>query len=124
VTRLPRLSGSEGLVSWKDGALGCELGLTDYEGHGDVRVLLDDGGDGVDVGLVLGKTILSDLVFTVGSQRRAVAVGQVVDYESAHDGRRSAGGVLRFDVGEVGVHGRDLGGGVTVSFVSLSVCAV
>jgi hypothetical protein len=89
-------------------------GLTNDEGHGDLGVLLEDGGDGVNVGLVLGEAVLGDLVLAVGGQGRAVTVGEVVDHEGAHDWGRSAGGVLRFDVGQVCIHGWDLGGGVTV----------
>jgi len=88
--------------------------LTDDERHGDVGVLLEDGGDGVDVGLVLVDAVVGDGVLAVGGQSGTITVGQVVDYEGANDGRRGAGGVLRFDVGQVGVHGGNLGGCVTV----------
>jgi hypothetical protein len=95
--------------------------LTDDERDGSLGVLLEDGGDGVDVGLVLGEAVVGDGVLAVGSQRCAVAVGQVVDYESANDGRVGAGGVLGFDVGQVGVHGGNLGGGVTVCCCQLEL---
>ena len=92
--------------------LGIFPRLTDDEGHGNVGVLLEDGGDGVDVGLVLVDTVVGDGVLAVGGQCRTITVRQVVDYESADEG--GAGGVLRLDVGQVGVHGGNLGGGVTV----------
>lgn len=88
--------------------------LTDDERDRDLGVLLDDGGNRVDVSLVLVKAIVGDSVLSVGRKRRAVTVGQVVDYESANDGWRSTGGILRLDVSEVGVNGRDLGRGITV----------
>jgi hypothetical protein len=71
--------------------------LTDDEGDGGLGVLLEDGGDGVDVGFVLGEAVVGDGVLAVGSQSSAVAVGQVVDDECADD--VCAGGVLRLDVG-------------------------
>ena len=89
--------------------------LTDDERHGDIGVLLEDGGDGVDVGLVLVDAVVGDGVLAVGGQCGTITVGQVVDYEGANDGRRGAGGVLRLDVGQVGVHSGNLGGGVAVS---------
>lgn len=55
------------------------------------------------------------MVLAVGRKRRAVTVRQVVDDESAHDRWGSTSGVLRLDVREIGVHGRDLGGGVTIN---------
>lgn len=87
--------------------------LTDDEGDGNVGVLLDDGGDGVDVGPVLVHAVVGNGVLAVGGQSGTITVGQVVNYEGADDGRRGAGGVLRLDVGQVGVHGGNLGGGVT-----------
>lgn len=87
--------------------------LTDDQGDGDLGVLLDGGGDVVDVGLVLVKTILSYLVLAVGRKSRAVTVGQVVDDEGAHDGWVGAGGILCLDVGEVGVYSGNLCGVVT-----------
>jgi len=96
------------------GGLRIVLWLTDDEGDGSLGVLLEDGGDGVDVGLVLVEAVVGDLVLSIGSQCRAITVGQVVDYEGAHDGRVGAGGVLCLDVGQVGVHGGNLGGGVTI----------
>ena len=89
--------------------------LTNHKGDGSLGVLLDDSGDGVNVFLVLGETAVSNLVLAIGGKSRAVAVRQVVDNESAHDRRGGTGGVLRLDVREVSVHGRDLGGGVTVN---------
>lgn len=88
------------------------MGLTDHEGHGGLGVLLDDGGDGVDVGLVLVQAVVGDGVLAVAGKGGAVSVREIVDDECAHDRRGSAGRVLGLDVGEVGVHSRDLGGGV------------
>lgn len=89
--------------------------LTDDERDGDIGVLLDDGGDGVNVGPVLVHAVVGDGVLAVGGQGSTITVGQVVDYEGTDDRRGGAGGVLRLDVSQVGVHGGDLGGGVTVS---------
>jgi len=116
VTRLPRLSGSVEVVSW-DERCACFVifcSLTDDERNRDIGVLLDDGGDGVNVGPVLVDAVVGDGVLAVGGQGSTITVGQVVDYEGTNDGRRGAGGVLRLDVGQVGVHGGNLGGGVTV----------
>jgi hypothetical protein len=113
--RLPRLSGSGIDVSVSMKLSSNDIRLTNHKGHGSLGVLLDDGGDGVNVLLVLVETIVSNLQLAVGGKRRAVTVGQVVDDESAHDRRGSTSGVLRFDVSEVSVHGRDLGLGVTVN---------
>lgn len=88
--------------------------LTDDERNGDIGILLDDGGDGVNVGPVLVHAVVGDGVLAVGGQGSTITVGQVVDYEGTNDGRGGAGGVLRLDVGQVGVHGGNLGGGVTV----------
>ena len=113
---MPRLSGSVegGLAETRGVCVEIFSRLTDDEGDGDVGVLLDDGSDGVDVGPVLVHAVVGDGVLAVGGQSGTVTVGQVVDYESADDGRVGAGGVLRLDVGQVGVHGGNLGGGVTV----------
>jgi hypothetical protein len=119
VIRLPRLSGSGNGVSTSTKLFNKDVRLTNHKGNGSLGVLLDDGSDGVDVFLVLVETIISNLVLAVGRKRRAVTVGQVVDNESAHDRRGSTSGVLRLDVSEVSVHGRDLGGGVAVRNQSL-----
>jgi len=92
-----------------------DVSLTNHKGNGSLGVLLDDGGDGVDVFLVLVETVVGNRQLAVGRKGRAVTVGQVVDDESAHDWRGGTGGVLGLDVRKVGVHGRDLGGGVTVN---------
>lgn len=117
--RLPRLSGSGNGVSISTKLFEKDVRLTNHKGDGSLGVLLDDSSDGVDVFLVLVETIISNLVLAVGGKRRAVTVGQVVDDESAHDRRGSTSGVLRLDVSEVSVHGRDLGGGVTVKYQCL-----
>ena len=88
--------------------------LTDDERDGDIRILLDNGGDGVNVGPVLVDAVVGDGVLAVGGQGSTITVGQVVDYEGTNDGRRGAGGVLRLDVGQVGINGGNLGGSVTV----------
>ena len=113
---MPRLSGSVGVVSWDERRVYCGFfcRLTDDERNGDIGILLDDGGDGVNVGPVLVHAVVGDGVLAVGGQSSTITVGQVVDYEGTNDGRRGAGGVLRLDVGQVGVHGGNLGGGVTV----------
>ena len=54
----------------------------------DVGVLLDDGGDGVDVGPVLVDAVVFDGVLAVGGQGSTITVRQVVDYKGANDGRR------------------------------------
>ena len=103
------------MVRWYDWYVCVEIfcRLTDDKGDGHIGVLLDDGGDGVNVGPVLVDAVVGDGVLAVGGQGSTITVGQVVDYEGTNDGRRGAGGVLRLDVGQVGVHGGNLGGGVT-----------
>ena len=98
---MPRLSGSVEVVSWDERCVCFVIfcSLTDDERNRDIGVLLDDGSDGVDVGPVLVHAIVGDGVLAVGGQSGTVTVGQVVDYESADDGRVGAGGVLRLDVG-------------------------
>lgn len=98
------------------GVLRSFSGLTNDERHGDIGVLLEDGGDGVDVGLVLVDAVVGDGVLAVGGQSSTITVGQVVDYEGANDRGRSTGGVLRLDVGQVGVNCGNLGGGVTIRY--------
>lgn len=93
--------------------------LTDDQSDAHIRVLLDDSVDGVDVVVVILKTVVGYGVLAVGGQSSAVTIRQVVDDESAHDWRGGASGVLRLDVGEVSVHGRDLGESVATHPVSI-----
>ena len=93
---------------WAGGRRG--KGLADDARNRNIGVLLEDGGDGIDVGLVLVDTVVGDGVLAVGGQSCTITVGKVVDYEGANDGRRGASGVLRLNVGQVGVHGGNLGG--------------
>lgn len=95
--------------------------LTNDKRHAHIRVLLDDSIDGVNVVVVVLKTIVRDRVLAIRGKGSAVTVGQVVDDESAHDWRVGTSGVLRLDVGEVGVHGGDLGESVAAEDVSI-VC--
>jgi hypothetical protein len=84
------------------------------------RVLLDNSSNGINVCLVLGKTIICDGQLSVGSKSGTIAVGQIIDHEGANDLGLCTSSILLLDISEISIHGRYFGGGIT-SIVSMDL---
>ena len=92
--------GALGVLAVGVGQVGNQVGERigfDDRNDTDGGVGRDGGGDGIDVGLVVGHTVVRNGVFTVGSLGMAITVGEIVD-DDLDDGL----GALRLSIGKVG----------------------
>ena len=104
------------LLAFSDIGVGDQIAKTvgfDHKSDLGRGVLLENGSDRVNVCLVLGKTIVCDGVLSVGSKGGTIAIGQIIDYKRTDDLGTCASGILLLNVGEIGIHGRYFGRGVT-----------